>query len=673
MAVTHSYIRFSSKGKQSKGDSFRRQKAGEEWIARNHHTASSLRLYDLGVSSFRGQNLAPDKALGRFLDEIGGRVKPGDILLVEHLDRMSRAGIEVAEKLFKDILRAGVKIAVLTPAEHVYTWEQIENDFGALLPVLYMFHAAYEYSKNLSRRLKSVMKERRKQLREGKRPILSAKGPSWLRWDGERWVEARPGAFAAIRYIFERTVEGTGQRQLLADLVQRFKPLGTSGRWNGSFISKVLNDRAVLGEFHPKEARVPTEGGTIEGYYPRVIEDKLFERAKAVRKAKEKMKGPNGLFVNLFTGLVVNALDGSVCQLQTTHARQAKYTQRRLVSQAHKEKQAGADPLTIPLPEFEDAVLRYLNEINAADLEHRDETNELRAAQQELTAVVGRRAELVAALESPGGGSVAALQNALGKLDTRRAELLDAMRAIEARSSTAAPLAQARSVMAKLAQASGDELHKLRLRLRSYLADLVESIHVKAEKHYGRIWCAIQLNYRGGKFRSLMFGPGGQYGGSTRQIEAEERPWGGLDLRDRKAAKKNLFGPDAALVTAPAVLKVPKVRPATVGPAAEVWLNVMAAQLRPDSHRVIGPKVARFVAFAGAGTRCVDVDARLWGLFVRHLRAEVREGGMARNSALVALNRARQFCGWIGADVGRDSARAALDGGRVRQPAALSA
>jgi hypothetical protein len=67
------------------------------------------------------------------------------------------------------------------------------------------------------------------------------------------------------------------------------------------------------------------------------------------------------------------------------------------------------------------------------------------------------------------------------------------------------------------------------------------------------------------------------------------------------------------------------------------------------------------MASIGAATTCKDIDARLWTLFVRHLRAEVRDGSMAYHSARIALNRAREFCEWLGADVGKESARAALD------------
>src|SRR5579862_4336017 len=105
MAIAFSYIRFSSK-KQEKGDSVRRQ---DEWalsFCRQHgHTLDdSLNLRDLGVSGFHGANVETGR-LGAFLDAVkSGRVRPGSILIVESLDRLSRAEVRKALTLFLQII-----------------------------------------------------------------------------------------------------------------------------------------------------------------------------------------------------------------------------------------------------------------------------------------------------------------------------------------------------------------------------------------------------------------------------------------------------------------------------------------------------------------------------------------------------------------------------------------
>src|SRR5262249_4884090 len=123
MATTtraYSYIRFSTPT-QLKGDSLRRQLEWSAGLARakGWHLDESLTLQALGVSAFRGRN-GQAGALARFLDAVRqGRVGPGSVLIVESLDRLSRAEVRRSLKLFIDILEMGVYIATRVP-ERVY-------------------------------------------------------------------------------------------------------------------------------------------------------------------------------------------------------------------------------------------------------------------------------------------------------------------------------------------------------------------------------------------------------------------------------------------------------------------------------------------------------------------------------------------------------------------------
>ena len=80
----------------------------------------TLQLRDLGVSALKGKN-AKSGALAGFLEAIeGGRVVKGSTLIVESLDRLSRAELMKSLYLFNGILEKGVNIATLTP-EREYT------------------------------------------------------------------------------------------------------------------------------------------------------------------------------------------------------------------------------------------------------------------------------------------------------------------------------------------------------------------------------------------------------------------------------------------------------------------------------------------------------------------------------------------------------------------------
>src|SRR5262249_3925229 len=106
----YSYIRFS-KRRQRKGRSLERQlEWGPALCAANGWTLDTSFKPDEGVSAHHGKNAA-DGTLAEFLKAIkAGRVKPGDVLLVESLDRLTREDIDPAWELFRSILKAGVEV-----------------------------------------------------------------------------------------------------------------------------------------------------------------------------------------------------------------------------------------------------------------------------------------------------------------------------------------------------------------------------------------------------------------------------------------------------------------------------------------------------------------------------------------------------------------------------------
>src|SRR5262245_55762354 len=123
--IAFSYIRFSTP-EQLKGDSLRRQTAlAQEWCQRNNaRLDESTTFRDLGHSAFTGKHTEnPDRhALAKFLQWVeDGRVPAGSFLVIENLDRLSREEIVLATHLLTGILKAGVNVVQLSPAELVLT------------------------------------------------------------------------------------------------------------------------------------------------------------------------------------------------------------------------------------------------------------------------------------------------------------------------------------------------------------------------------------------------------------------------------------------------------------------------------------------------------------------------------------------------------------------------
>ena len=98
----YSYLRFSTP-EQMRGDSYRRQTEMAERYAAKHGLTldRELRMADEGISAFRAKNVRQG-ALGRFLRAIDDELVPeGSFLLVENLDRVSRASPWDAMPIFQ--------------------------------------------------------------------------------------------------------------------------------------------------------------------------------------------------------------------------------------------------------------------------------------------------------------------------------------------------------------------------------------------------------------------------------------------------------------------------------------------------------------------------------------------------------------------------------------------
>ena len=644
MARVFSYIRFSSR-KQLDGDSLRRQvESGDDWISRNGHSLAEIELHDLGRSGFHGQHLGPNGALSKFLSMIQtGRVREGDILLVENLDRLDRRGIRPAQDLFSEILDSGVLIATLKPYERVYDRKALEDPFTLLEPLM-AFHLAFIESKKKSDRLKALWEQKRKEALEGIR--FNVRKPAWLDDEGG---EFRVNAGAeAIRFIFEQTAQGQGQRKVLGLLIEQFPAIGSSGDWNGSYIQKVLNDRAVLGHLQPKtnvDGRRVSIGPELTDYYPAIITEQLWLQAQSKKENNKKAKGPSGKFVNLFTGNVFNAVDGYAMHLQTTrHTKLNTYVQRRFVSYGHWRKKPNSNPLTVLYPELESHLLRHLTELNPEDLKSNVGTSQLRAKQLELEGVNQRIKRIETDLAEAPEDEYETLKNAARIARKNRDELKEVVEKIQTELSADQPLLHVHDILKALNEVEGEELRTLRLRLRSLISELVESIYMKPEKHLGRIYLMVQVNYKAGVIRQFGYGPG-WVTTSSKRITCRSHLLFNYDLREKEACQNDRLEGIVKLIHRPADKPEYKTVPKALAEAGELFIAIRKSEMAKESYKTLPSKVRRFTAYTGGRTR--DVTAKDLNLYKRLLGSQVREGKIKRSQARVELNRVKEFLRWL--------------------------
>lgn len=350
--LVYSYLRFST-ADQLKGSSLDRQQEGfDGWITDQKASgrtiqAASVNYRDLGKSGFSGAHMSG--AFGAFLDAVQSSVIPrGSILLIEDFDRMSRQTPIDAFGHFTKLVNAGITIVTLSTGRE-YSREMLIREHDAALPVLGEMTRAHSESARKSKLIAGSYAKRRANL--DKRP-LTTRCPGWLIYDpSKKGFGLIPERVTILREIFEMSAAGHGMEGIAKRLNARSEPLftkpradgevpvGTAMHWTTAYISKMLNWRAVLGEFQPcRVTRTPTGakksvpiGEPVPDYYPQAIGFDLWEKVRISLRSRAshgetRKTGQTRLFgvgggkgqtmANLFQHMAVCSACGAPMNLQ---------------------------------------------------------------------------------------------------------------------------------------------------------------------------------------------------------------------------------------------------------------------------------------------------------------------------------------------------------------------
>jgi DNA invertase Pin-like site-specific DNA recombinase len=248
------------------------------------------------MSAFRMRN-AKTGALAAFVEAVQNDiVAPGSCLLVENIDRLTRADMPDAMTLFLQIINAGIVVITLTN-EQQYSRESLIKEPWSIYAIVSELMRANMESVHKSTRVADAYEQKRKDAANGK--LFTRMLPGWLRFNEDtRRIEVIPQRAEVVKTIFEK-IDAGWSRQRIAQLLNE-KATGTwdipnrkrkAQYWHSSYILKIVTNPAVVGTFVPhktvKEAggrqRRPQE--PIEGYFPPVVERDLYERVTAHMKS----------------------------------------------------------------------------------------------------------------------------------------------------------------------------------------------------------------------------------------------------------------------------------------------------------------------------------------------------------------------------------------------------
>ncbi len=558
--TAYSYVRFSTP-EQQHGDSFHRQTSlAQAYCDRKGLTLSDTTFRDLGVSAYRGANALVGN-LGEFLKAVeGGAVKPGSVLVVESLDRISRQGIDEGYDVVKKILKSGVRLVTLAP-EREFDETATKSLSRGALEIMLILERAAEESERKAHRLAHAWGTKRAKAATAK---LTARCPAWLRLREDRTAFVPlPDRAAVVKRVYRMAADGYGYGAIAKALNgEQVPPFGNGKRtaelWGTSSVKKLLGTRAVLGEYQPhtdRDGQRAKAGEPVKGYYPAVVTEAEYYAARSAiatrrgtpedRGDGERLYGGHGgssgeRVSNLFTGLLKDARDGSPLHLVD------KGDGPALVSSSARKGATGSVYLSFPYPAFERAMLVWGHDLPLADAlpkPGKAGADELAAAEAKLADVTDRLAKLKDKLRTAPNLDV--LMEVAGELEQERT---DAKAAVDkAKTAQALPAADAagglKPLLKALHKATGDELVALRLKLRRLLARLVEDVVVLVVAVSGERVAVADVTLAGGVRRKVVIG------GTPGKLPPLPDGMGKLDVRQwakwpAKFRQTHFTGPD---------------------------------------------------------------------------------------------------------------------------------
>lgn len=370
MARAITYTRFSTP-EQMLGHSQQRQDDDIRRFAKEHslNIDEKFTFKDVGISGHRGEHRKRG-ALGDFLKAVDkGLVRPGEWLLIEDFDRLSREEPLEALELFRKIVRAGITIATVSDRQ-VFDQPRLKREPTCLFVVLGKMIRANEESTTKSTRVHAAWHA--KQTDKQKRLVTTGSRsiPWWLKVEDGEFVPIKEKV-ALVNEIFRLSANGMGRHAIIRELSSRGIKAPRGGSWNNSTIGQLLMRDQVLGVYQPMSKvggkKRSKASAPVVGYYPRVVTPKLVAEARAAVAARRTAAstGPKGTtFNNLFVGIVFCA-----CGAPIWFRDRGKKGGMELVCSAHYGGRGDCDRTGFNYAKFEGQFRDHVAEVDLANLE----------------------------------------------------------------------------------------------------------------------------------------------------------------------------------------------------------------------------------------------------------------------------------------------------------------
>ena len=298
-ARVYSYLRFSDP-KQASGSSADRQLAyAASWAAKQGMGLdSTLTLKDEGLSAYHQRHVTQG-ALGVFLRAIeDGRIASGSVLVVEGLDRLSRAEPIQAQAQLAQIVNAGITVVTASDG-HEYNRAGLKAQPMDLVYSLLVMIRAHEESDTKSKRVKAAIRRQCEGWIAGsfRGLIRNGKDPQWLQWSDQGW-ELIPERVSAVRRALELYQQGLGAGRAAKLMHEEGYELSSWGV-SGQQVYRLIKLPALRGA---KRLAVDGEAYMLEEYYPRILSDMEWAELQHLAGQRHRRRGA-GEIPGIITGI----------------------------------------------------------------------------------------------------------------------------------------------------------------------------------------------------------------------------------------------------------------------------------------------------------------------------------------------------------------------------------
>lgn len=266
--LVYSYLRFSDPS-QASGHSSERQRAYAARWAEEHGLVldASLSMQDHGLSAYH-QRHVKSGALGAFLVAVeAGQVAPGSVLVVEGLDRLSRA--EPLQALAQLTQLINAEITVVTAADgRKYSRAGLRENPMDLLHSIIIMVRAHEESDTKSKRVTAAILRQCRAWQDGtfRGTIRNGADPQWVRETDAGW-ELIPDRVEAVRLAATLYLQGRSGQEIVGQLAAKgISP--TSEQLSATHLYKILKNPSLIGT---RRISVGGEDFELEGYYPAAL------------------------------------------------------------------------------------------------------------------------------------------------------------------------------------------------------------------------------------------------------------------------------------------------------------------------------------------------------------------------------------------------------------------